>query len=184
MLYLRIPTIYNYDSTSYRSTPWSGYPRLMTTGIIQYSASGRSQVIIYLSPLPWSWGSRNGALKLHVLRDFAGFRLVFEEKVLSNERDNYSKYPITKVKGTLTTRWLSLQLCRCVCRWLGALKMEHMQAEWWPRCRGYSLHAPSQWETTLHCNVVSHCLGAYTIWSLKLGSHIYAEPTLGGQGDI
>ena len=26
---------------------------------------------------------------------------------------------------------------------------------------------PSQWETTLHCNVVSHCLGAYTKWSLR-----------------
>ena len=27
--------------------------------------------------------------------------------------------------------------------------------------------APSQWETTLHCNVVSHWLGAYTKWSLR-----------------
>ena len=26
--------------------------------------------------------------------------------------------------------------------------------------------APSQWETTLQCNVVSHWLGAYTEWSL------------------
>ena len=32
--------------------------------------------------------------------------------------------------------------------------------------RDYSVHAPSQWETTLHCNVVSHWLGAYTNWSL------------------
>ena len=30
------------------------------------------------------------------------------------------------------------------------------------------VHAPSQWETTLHCNVVSHCLCAYTKWSLIL----------------
>ena len=28
------------------------------------------------------------------------------------------------------------------------------------------LYAPSQWETTLQCNVVSHWLGAYTKWSL------------------
>ena len=25
---------------------------------------------------------------------------------------------------------------------------------------------PSQWETSLHCNVISHCLGPYTKWSL------------------
>ena len=28
--------------------------------------------------------------------------------------------------------------------------------------KDHSLHALSQWETTLHCNVVSHWLGAYT----------------------
>ena len=31
----------------------------------------------------------------------------------------------------------------------------------------YSVHALSQWETALLCNVVSHWLGAYTIWSLR-----------------
>ena len=35
-------------------------------------------------------------------------------------------------------------------------------------CRDHSVHASSQWETTLHCNVVSHWLGAYTKWSLWL----------------
>ena len=30
----------------------------------------------------------------------------------------------------------------------------------------YTVYAPSQWETTLHCNVVSYWLGAYTNWSL------------------
>ena len=35
------------------------------------------------------------------------------------------------------------------------------------------LHAPSQWEMMLHCNVVSHWLGAYTEWS-----QIYASPGL------
>ena len=34
---------------------------------------------------------------------------------------------------------------------------------WVPR--DYSLYAPGQWET-LHCNAVSHWLGAYTKWSL------------------
>ena len=28
------------------------------------------------------------------------------------------------------------------------------------------LHALSQWEMTLHCNIISHWLGAYTNWSL------------------
>ena len=32
--------------------------------------------------------------------------------------------------------------------------------------RGHFAHAPSQWETTLHCNIVPHWLGAYTEWSL------------------
>ena len=43
---------------------------------------------------------------------------------------------------------------------------------WQQRCgstvgRIHSVHAPSQWETTLHCNVVSHWLGSYTKWSLS-----------------
>ena len=29
-------------------------------------------------------------------------------------------------------------------------------------CRVYFIHAPSQWETILHCNIVSHWLVAYT----------------------
>ena len=34
--------------------------------------------------------------------------------------------------------------------------------------RDHSLYAPSQWEMTLHCNVISHWLGAYMKWSLWL----------------
>ena len=30
------------------------------------------------------------------------------------------------------------------------------------------VNAPSQWDMTLYCNVVSHWLGAYTKWSLHL----------------
>ena len=33
--------------------------------------------------------------------------------------------------------------------------------------RDHFSYAPSQWETTLHCNVVSHWLGAYTKWTLE-----------------
>ena len=32
--------------------------------------------------------------------------------------------------------------------------------------RDHFVYAPSQWETTLHCNVVSHWLGAFTKWTL------------------
>ena len=32
-------------------------------------------------------------------------------------------------------------------------------------------YAPSQWETSLHCNDVSHCLGAYLDWSLISWRH-------------
>ena len=33
------------------------------------------------------------------------------------------------------------------------------------------VYVPSQWEMTLHCNVVSHWLGAYTKWSLLAGGN-------------
>ena len=36
------------------------------------------------------------------------------------------------------------------------------------------VYVPSQWKTTLHCNVVSHWLGAYTKWSLQ---HMYSAHT-------
>ena len=35
-----------------------------------------------------------------------------------------------------------------------------------PHCMDHFAHAPSQWETTLRCNIGSHWLGAYTEWSL------------------
>ena len=39
--------------------------------------------------------------------------------------------------------------------------------------RDHFVNAPSQWEMTLHCNLVSHWLGAYTKWSLNImQSHI------------
>ena len=36
------------------------------------------------------------------------------------------------------------------------------------KTRDHFVYAPSQWETTLQYNVVSHWLGAYTKWSLKI----------------
>ena len=39
-------------------------------------------------------------------------------------------------------------------------------------CRDNSVYAPSQWDTTLHCNVVSHWLGAFTNWSLQPSERI------------
>ena len=36
--------------------------------------------------------------------------------------------------------------------------------------RDHSVHVPTQWETTLHCSVVSHWLGAYTESCLNLYS--------------
>ena len=37
---------------------------------------------------------------------------------------------------------------------------------WW--FRDHSVYGFSQWETTLHYNVVSHCLNPHTEWSLRL----------------
>ena len=33
-------------------------------------------------------------------------------------------------------------------------------------CKDHSVYVPSQWEMALHCNAISHWLGAYTEWSL------------------
>ena len=37
----------------------------------------------------------------------------------------------------------------------------------WLRCRDQLVYAPSQWEMTLQCNVVSHWLGILTKWSQR-----------------
>ena len=42
-------------------------------------------------------------------------------------------------------------------------------------CIDHSVHVPSQWETTLHCNVFSHWLGTYTKWSLHMVSGIFVN---------
>ena len=58
--------------------------------------------------------------------------------------------------------------------------------------QGSFCHAASQWETALHCNVVSHWLGAYTEWSLIMrpliskngGIHFVANMTLTHWGRV
>ena len=39
----------------------------------------------------------------------------------------------------------------------------------------HSVYAPSQCETALQCNTISHCLGAYTKWSLPIGDKSLPE---------
>ena len=41
----------------------------------------------------------------------------------------------------------------------------------WPQCRDHSAYMPSQWETALQCNAISHWLGAYTERSLQWVNH-------------
>ena len=35
-------------------------------------------------------------------------------------------------------------------------------------CRDHFMNAPSQWETILQCNIISHWLGTFTKWSLQV----------------
>ena len=46
-------------------------------------------------------------------------------------------------------------------RFIGTLRYNHC------KLRDHFVHAPSQWETTLHYNVVSHWLDPFTKWSLQ-----------------
>ena len=42
--------------------------------------------------------------------------------------------------------------------------MLNTKTPWNISSRDHFLHSPNQWETTLHCNVLSHWLGVYTKW--------------------
>ena len=44
---------------------------------------------------------------------------------------------------------------------------------WLVSFRDHFVYAPSQCETTLHCNVVSHWLGTYTKWSLIIHTKLH-----------
>ena len=64
------------------------------------------------------------------------------------------------VRARIQDLWDSGLYILCIPQWQSGLRGEPL----W--CIGIILCAPSQWETTLHCNVVSHWLGTYTKWSL------------------
>ena len=58
--------------------------------------------------------------------------------------------------------------------WLHHALSEPEMASYWSVCTkalttsiDHSVYAPSQWETALHCNAVSHWLGVCTKWSLN-----------------
>ena len=44
--------------------------------------------------------------------------------------------------------------------------------DWTHGHRDHSVHAPSQWETMLHCNIVSHWLGTCTEWIWRLNPQL------------
>ena len=58
--------------------------------------------------------------------------------------------------------------------WLAVLPaawLAHLNIDWRLLIyRDHFVHAPSQWEMTLQCNIISHWLGAYTKWSLHIRS--------------
>ena len=70
--------------------------------------------------------------------------------------------------------WCQIKLCGVTIafshkNWMYAIVYaNHTLGEvtWDDVSRVQSVHAPSQWEMTLHCNVVDHLLGTYTKWSL------------------
>ena len=44
--------------------------------------------------------------------------------------------------------------------------------------KDHFVNAPSQYETTLHCNIVPHWLGTFTRWSLLGQSDVYLIATV------
>ena len=56
---------------------------------------------------------------------------------------------------------ISLNLC-CIHNWFRWAIYQAISS-----CRNQSRYAPSQWETLLHCNYISHWLGTYLDWSLQ-----------------
>ena len=59
-------------------------------------------------------------------------------------------------------------------RWAHSHRTIWRYIKWygWCSARDYFMHAPSQWGTTLQCNVVSHWLGACTKWFLQFTLNI------------
>ena len=66
--------------------------------------------------------------------------------------------------------------CHDICKWqgVGHIFRSHQTFVWW-YLQGSDVYVPSQWEMVLHCNTVSHWLGAHTEWSLSLYTYIYLQ---------
>ena len=69
---------------------------------------------------------------------------------------------ITEIRAWVVQRWT-----------LNRFGEIFMKVICWRTCKGrdQSSYAPSQWETSLHCNDVSHWLGAYLDWCLHRRIH-------------
>ena len=77
---------------------------------------------------------------------------LYRSRAITSTNDDSSLILIFVTKS----EWVNICLCRIVV---------HMYI--WI-CRDHFVYVPSQWETTLQCNIVSHWLGAYTKRSLNM----------------
>ena len=91
----------------------------------------------------------------------------------------HARAPCTTTDLQDTTSLLHRGRWDHLCRWWAHLLrwelLQHIIKSfceiWWPvfhSFRDHFVYTPSQWGTTLHCNVLSHWLGAYIKWSLQL----------------
>ena len=94
---------------------------------------------------------------------------------LPRQSDQYDQYVASNREWPLHLRWT---ISNCLCH--DHLTMTHtmntdqdLTHSIWPKDN--FVYAPSQWETTLQCNVVSHWLGAYTKWPLICSAIIFSD---------
>ena len=99
-------------------------------------------------------------------------------------RPQWVKYICVMQKWTITRKYESGKFINSVIandkmiEWLLLWKLRSNVQVWLDLfhvfiCRivtDHVVYVPSQWETMLHCNVVSHWLGTYTKWSQKVNS--------------
>ena len=81
---------------------------------------------------------------------------LYRSQAISSTNDDCSLILIFVTKS----QWVNICLCRIVV---------HMYI--WI-CRDHFVYVPSQWETTLQCNMVSHWLAAYTKRSLNMSTKL------------
>ena len=68
-------------------------------------------------------------------------------------------------KGSVTRKMFSFDDVM-ICLGVWACPVQYIIWTQFESFRDHFVNAPSQWKTTLHCNVVSHWSGAYTKWSM------------------